>query len=78
MDMSSTVSETITITANGDERKLPEGSAVVDLLEQMEIDPSQSGIAVAVDGAVVSKSDWAETTLESGTRVEVITATQGG
>ena len=78
MAISSTTSDTVAITANGKSREVPQGTTVVELLKDMTIDPDQSGIAVAVDGAVVSKSDWAETTLEGGASVEIIAATQGG
>jgi sulfur carrier protein len=36
------------------------------------------GIAVAVNGEVVPRSDWPGTTLADGDRVEVLSATQGG
>lgn len=78
MAISSATSDTVTITANGEAREVPQGTTVVELLEDMAIDPEQSGIAVAVDGAVVSKSDWSETTLEGGASIEIIAATQGG
>lgn len=71
-------SEMITITANGEERHLPSDATVVGLLDEMGIDAEQSGIAVAVDDAVVPRSEWSRTTLPEGARVEVITATQGG
>jgi sulfur carrier protein len=78
MSISPTDTQTVTVTANGEDRRLPTGTTVVELLERMEIDGEQSGIAVAVDGAVVSRSDWCETVLEAGASIEVITATQGG
>lgn len=36
------------------------------------------GVAVAVDGTVVPRSQWARTELRDGARVEVLVATQGG
>ena len=38
----------------------------------------QKGVAVAVDGEVVPKAQWAGTALVDGARVEVLTAVQGG
>ena len=36
------------------------------------------GIAVAIDGEVVSKSRWESTTVEDGAVVEIVTAVAGG
>ena len=38
----------------------------------------ERGVAVAVDGEVVRRADWPEHRLTEGTRVEVLTAVQGG
>ncbi len=37
-----------------------------------------SGIAVAVNGEVVRRSEWETTVLANGDQVEVLTAVQGG
>jgi sulfur carrier protein len=39
---------------------------------------AQRGVAVAVNGEVVPRSQWAEVALRDGDRVEVLTAAQGG
>jgi sulfur carrier protein len=36
------------------------------------------GVAVAVDGEVVPRGEWASTTLSEGQKVEVLQAVQGG
>ncbi|MCA1689530.1 MAG: sulfur carrier protein ThiS [Actinobacteria bacterium] len=36
------------------------------------------GVAVAVDGEVVPRSEWASRPLADGARVEVVNAVQGG
>lgn len=36
------------------------------------------GIAIAVNGAVIRRRDWAETRLAEGDRVEIVRAMQGG
>lgn len=38
----------------------------------------EQGIAVAVDAAVVPRSQWASAQLRPGVRVDVVTAVQGG
>ncbi|MBO0825531.1 MAG: sulfur carrier protein ThiS [Actinobacteria bacterium] len=39
---------------------------------------AQSGVAAAVNGAVVRRSAWESTALADGDEVEVLTAVQGG
>ncbi len=62
----------VRVTVNGNRRELPDGQTVADLV------PPQRGIAVAVNGAVVSRATWPGTPLRDGDRVEVLTAAQGG
>lgn len=73
-----TTATTIPITLNGEDREVPLGFAVPDLLRHTGVDPEQPGIAVAVNGTVVRRADWPGTPVEEGDKVEVITATQGG
>ncbi|WP_409484817.1 sulfur carrier protein ThiS [Arsenicicoccus dermatophilus] len=66
----------MTITVNGEQREVPEGCDVAALVTELALSPD--GIAVAVDQAVVPRARWAGRTLEAGSRVEVVTAMQGG
>ena len=61
---------------NGERRELADGACVRDALAALGA--PESGIAVAVDGEVVRRSDWAAVALADGARVEVLTAVQGG
>ncbi|TWF77955.1 sulfur carrier protein [Pseudonocardia hierapolitana] len=61
---------------NGEERELTDGARVRDALVALGV--PESGIAVAVDGEVVPRADWASVALGDGARVEVLTAVQGG
>jgi len=49
---------------------------VAALLNEMSID--QRGIAVAIDGEVVHRSEWTEVMVRDGVRVEIVTAAAGG
>jgi sulfur carrier protein len=73
-----TTATTVPITLNGEPVEVPLGLALPDLLRRAGVDPEQSGIAVALNGAVVRRADWPGTPVEEGDEVEVITATQGG
>ena len=61
---------------NGEQRELAEGARVADVLGALGA-PS-TGVAVAVDGEVVPRAGWADSVLTEGSRVEVLTAVQGG
>jgi sulfur carrier protein len=68
----------MTVSVNGVSRDMPEGTTVPALLALVGRDPAMTGVAVAVDDAVVSRSRWDETVLADGARVEIVTASQGG
>jgi len=66
------------VQINGKPFDLPDGADLLDALRACGIDPSRTGIAVAVDGTVVRRAMWSETTLRANCAIEVVTATQGG
>lgn len=66
----------MTVTVNAQLWELPDGATLADVLERFGA-PS-SGVAVAVDGAVVPRASWPGTALRDGASVEVLTAVQGG
>jgi sulfur carrier protein len=68
----------MTIELNGNAVELPAGSRVDDVVSHAGADPERRGVAVAVDGEVVPRSEWEQTTLREGQRVEVVGAIQGG
>lgn len=63
------------ITVNGVAHDLA-GRSVRAVLTALSM--SERGVAVALDGEVVSKSQWETTTVEDGAIVEVVTAVAGG
>lgn len=50
---------------------------IQELLNQLKL-PSQEGIAVAINQAVVPKTEWSDVQLADQDKVMIITATQGG
>ncbi len=66
------------ININGEEKSVVQDINVYDLLIRIELDPKQSGIAVAIDRKVIPKSEWKSFVLEEGCDVEIIRAVQGG
>jgi sulfur carrier protein len=63
------------VTVNGEQREI--SSARVDaLLAELEYEGTHFAIAVNYD--VLPKSRWAETRLQTGDEIEIITPRQGG
>lgn len=66
------------IVLNGSERDMARGATVDQAVEAAGASSARRGFAVAVDGEVVPRSEWEQTTLAEGQRVEVLQAVQGG
>jgi sulfur carrier protein len=64
------------VTLNGVPRELPENATVETAVR--ELGAPDHGVAVAVDGEVVPRGDWASTRVRDGQEVEVLRAVQGG
>ncbi|WP_258726160.1 sulfur carrier protein ThiS [Cellulomonas sp. NS3] len=83
-----------TVTLNGVERPLTDPTSVAALVTELladgatataspataraDGDAAPTGVAVAVDDAIVPRGLWASTLVRAGARVEVVTAVQGG
>jgi sulfur carrier protein len=68
----------MTVELNGQRLELPAGATVEDAVERSGAGGSSRGVAVAVDGEVVPRSEWAQTKLSEGQSLEVLRAVQGG
>ena len=65
-------------TVNGEPRELPAGATVASVLDLLDVAADARGVAVAVDGEVVSRSRWGATALHDGAAIEVVAAIGGG
>jgi sulfur carrier protein len=68
---------TLNVTLNGEvvslsDERLPEA------LCELGYDPEQQGIAVAINMSVVPRSEWAQTNVADGDRIDIVGAKQGG
>ncbi|HLM30606.1 MAG TPA: sulfur carrier protein ThiS [Solirubrobacterales bacterium] len=68
----------MTVELNGEPVELPEGASVALAVECLGAGERRDGVAVAVDGEVVPRSQWESTELADGQNVEVVGAIQGG
>lgn len=66
------------ISVNGENREMRLNLNIYELLIDLELNPDQSGIAVAVNREVIPKTAWKETELLENSEVEIIRAVQGG
>jgi sulfur carrier protein len=68
----------VIVTVNGERRELASGATVASVVELLDVAPDARGIAVALDGEVISRSRWEQAELEDGALIEIVAAIQGG
>jgi thiazole synthase len=66
------------IELNGEQAIVPDGATVAIAVRAAGANGRRHGVAVAVNGEVVPRSEWEQTTLTEGQQVEVVAAIQGG
>ena len=64
------------VIVNGEEKEIPEGLTVVGLLNKLGI--GKERVAVELNLDIVPKSRFAETVLNDGDRVEIVSFVGGG
>lgn len=66
------------IRLNGEVKNVKAQINIRELLIELELDPEQSGIAVAINREVILKTLWKQTEICENSEVEIIRAVQGG
>ncbi|HEV7163109.1 MAG TPA: sulfur carrier protein ThiS [Solirubrobacteraceae bacterium] len=66
------------IVLNGEGSDVAAGESVLDVLARLGFGLDARGVAVAVDGEVVPRTEWESFKLAADATVEVLTAMQGG
>jgi sulfur carrier protein len=66
-----------TIRVNGETEPLA-ARTVAELVAARSDAPAGRGLAVALNGRLVRRADWAATPLQPGDAVEIVRAMQGG
>lgn len=66
------------ILLNGESADIQPGDTLASVLASLGLTVQAHGVAVAVDGEVVSRAAWETFALAQDARVEVLTAMQGG
>jgi sulfur carrier protein len=65
------------IVVNGEPRER-DGATIAELLADLGVEDRARGVAVAVNGQIVPRAEWAQHRVDSGDRVEALSAMQGG
>jgi sulfur carrier protein len=68
----------VIVTVNGQPRELAAGATVATVVELLDVAPDARGVAVAIDGEVVSRSRWTTAEVRDGALIEVVAAIGGG
>jgi thiamine biosynthesis protein ThiS len=66
----------MTLTINGEEKTFPADLTLAALVEQLGMKPDR--VAVELNRRIVSRSEWPETRLKEGDRLEVVHFVGGG
>ena len=69
-------SGTITIQINGEDHTLGSATALVKLLENIGMNPRL--VAIEYNGEILHRQHWADTQVQNGDRLEVVTIVGGG
>jgi sulfur carrier protein len=65
------------VTLNGESRDLGDAATVETAVRAIGA-PDGRGVAVALDGEVIPRGEWATTAVRDGQQVEILRAVQGG
>ena len=66
------------VTINGERRELPSSATVASVVELLDVAPAARGVAVALNGEVVTRAQWPQTEVQDGARIEIVAAIGGG
>jgi sulfur carrier protein len=66
----------MTIIVNGEKHEAAGSMSLADAVALLTTAPA--GVAAAVNGEVIRRTQWPQTQLSDGDEIEVVTATQGG
>ncbi len=70
------MSEPITVLLNGEERRLEREETLLELLEELDLDPR--GVVVEVNHAIVRRPELEHVHVKDGDRIELVHFVGGG
>lgn len=66
------------VIVNGDQTELEAGATLADVVMLMGRQRMGSGVAAALNGELVTRSEWQGRRVTEGDRIEILGAAQGG
>ena len=63
---------------NGNSQNIEDNTLLVELIEKITGEKDPAGVAVAINGSVVSRSVWNQQALHEGDDIEILGAVSGG
>lgn len=76
MELEKTASLTIRVLVNGEEKRIPQGQTIADLIRLMELDPER--VAVELDRRIIKRAHWSGTNVCDGSQMEIVQFVGGG
>jgi sulfur carrier protein len=70
------MTDLITVQVNGNAHNCPAQTPLSQMLEQLGMNPRL--VAVEYNGEILPRSEWEDTFLKSGDRLEIVTIVGGG
>lgn len=75
-EVSQPVNQPITLQVNGEPRQCPAETSLPELLELLGLNPRL--VAVEYNGEILHRQFWADTQMQAGDRLEIVTIVGGG
>ena len=66
----------MTVTVNGNQIVIAEGSGIDELIKSLDLNPQK--VAVEVNRKIIRRAHWDSTTISEGDRVEIVHFVGGG
>lgn len=66
----------IPIRVNGETRPVDSGTTVLQLVEQIGLDPAR--LAIELDRAILPRASWSDRVLDAGAEIEIVQFVGGG
>ena len=63
---------------NGNTQDIQDNTILVELIEKLTGEKDPAGVAVAINGSVISRSVWSQHALNDGDDIEILGAVSGG
>jgi thiamine biosynthesis protein ThiS len=64
------------VTVNGERRKLPPNTTLLDVVRSLDLEPER--VAIELNREIVKRAAWSDTAIEGGAEIEIVQFVGGG